>query len=63
MQQQPTFTALEWTFLAGACEMIAARERARAAEAGGRAAQDYIHSAQCYERLARRCRGLAEARN
>ena len=54
------FTPLEGQFLAGACRTAAERERDRAAVVGGRAAKDYIISAQEYERLAERCLQLAK---
>jgi hypothetical protein len=55
------FTPLEWRFLAGACRTAAERERERAAAIGGRAARDYIISAEEYERLAEQCLRLASA--
>lgn len=51
----PTFTALEWRMLAGACETVAENERKRAAEVGGTAARGFEISAETYERLAQRC--------
>jgi hypothetical protein len=54
-----TPTPLEWTHLASACRAVAEKERERAAAIGGRAARDYIISAEEYERLAERCTRMA----
>lgn len=51
----PTFTPLEWRQLAHACQAVAEKERARAAEIGGAAAHGFIVSAEQFERLAKRC--------
>jgi hypothetical protein len=51
----PTFTPLEWRQIAGACEAVAEKERAWAAELIGVAAQGFLISAELYERLAQRC--------
>jgi hypothetical protein len=51
----PTFTALEWRYLAGACQIVAEKERARAAELAGADAQGFAISAELFERLAERC--------
>jgi len=57
----PPFTPPEWRELAGACRTVAERERERAAAVGGRAARDYIISAEEFERLAQRCIALARS--
>ena len=61
MEIRADFTSLEWTFLAGACESVAAKERARAALAKDdpKNARDLLRSAQTYERLAERCTRLS----
>lgn len=51
----PTFTPLEWRQIAGACETVAEKERARAAELTGNDARGFLISAELYERLAARC--------
>jgi hypothetical protein len=56
----PTFTPLEWRILAGACQTVAEKERARAAECTNRQnARDLHNSAETYQRLAERCMNLA----
>jgi hypothetical protein len=56
----PTLTPLEWRILAGACETVAERERARAAQCTDRQnARDLRSSAETYQRLAERCMNLA----
>ncbi len=51
----PPFTPLEWRQLAHACQTVAERERARAAQIGGDAARAFVMSAELFERLAERC--------
>jgi hypothetical protein len=53
-----TFTALEWRLLASACEAVASMERERAERVGGKAARDYVVSADGYSALAKRCMEL-----
>lgn len=55
-----TFTPLEWRMLASACEAVATMERERAERIGGRAARDYVVSADGYAALAKRCMDLAQ---
>jgi hypothetical protein len=56
----PLFTPLEWRMFASACEAVAAKERARAAECPDRAnARDLRDSAETFDRLAERCMRLA----
>lgn len=50
----PTFIPLEWRMLAGACQVVAENERARAAQVGGTAARGFEISAETFERLAAR---------
>lgn len=51
----PTFTPLEWRQLAHACQTVAEKERARAAENGGAEGRGFLISAETFERLAERC--------
>ena len=51
----PTCTPLEWRELAHACQVVAAKERARAAEIAGPDARGFVVSAETFERLAERC--------
>lgn len=51
----PPFTPLEWRQLAHACNTVAEKERARATQIGGSAAQGFLTSAQTFEALAERC--------
>jgi hypothetical protein len=60
MDRPPTtFTPLEWRLLGLACEAVAAMERERAERISGKAARDYIVSADGYAALAKRCMDLA----
>lgn len=49
----PTFTPLEWRQLAHACQVVAEKERARAAEIGGTAARglDFVRDERDPENL------------
>lgn len=49
------FTPLEWRQLAHACQSVAEKERARAAQIVGDAARGFLMSAETFERLAERC--------
>lgn len=49
----PTFTPLEWRYLAHACQVVAEKERARAAELGAEG-RGFVISAELFERLAER---------
>lgn len=51
----PIFTPLEWRELAHACQVVAAKERARAAEIAGSGARGFLISAETFERLAEQC--------
>jgi hypothetical protein len=54
-------TELEWRTLAHACQLVAARERERAARAQGAAGKDYVNSAREFERLAAACLRMIHA--
>jgi hypothetical protein len=54
----PTFTPLQWRYLAHACQVVAEKERARAAELAGQDARGFLISAELFERLAERCMEL-----
>lgn len=58
----PPFTPLEWRQIAGACEMVAEKERERAAELAGADARGFVISAELYERLAQRCLQMTRPR-
>ena len=51
----PTFTPLEWRYLAHGCQEVAEKCHARAAELTGYDAHGLIVSAELFERLAQRC--------
>ena len=53
-------TELEWRTLAHACQLVALRERERAASTNGPAAKDYANSAREFERLAAACLRMLE---